>query len=322
MMRRLAMRRLLVAGALAAALDVPAAAAAWPPPRLRLLVAYPVGGLSSDVARALAEVLMRQLGVPVTVEHRPGAGGTLAIDAVARAAGDGSLLVFSAITPLTLAPLLGPVPYDPRADVQPVIGVMATPVLVVGTSALAAGDWPAMLALARQRPGALRWATSGIGTTGHLVLERAAAAAGVEVTHVPYKGGGQQITDALGGQFELLSTNLAPVPLRHVREGRLRALAVTGARRHPALPEVPTLAEQGLASANLVSTFALFAAGATPPAAVRQINGALQAALDDAALRRLLKQADNEVLGGSAEALAQRIDAEREMHRAWLARPR
>lgn len=313
---------MLVAGGLAAMLGLPRTAAAWPPARLRLLVAYPVGGLSSEVARALAEVLTRQLGLTVIVEHRPGAGGTLAIDAIARAAGDGSLLAFSAITPLTLAPLMGPLPYDPRRDVQPVIGVMATPVLVVGTPALAAADWPAMLALARQRPGALRWATSGIGTTGHLVLERAAAAAGVEVTHVPYQGGGQQITDALGGQFELLSTNLAPLPLRHVREGRLRALAVTGSSRHPALPAVPTLAEQGLAAANLVSTFALFASGATPPALVHRLNRALDAALADAALRRLLQQADNEVLGGSADALAQRIEGERELHRAWLARPR
>lgn len=315
-------RRILAGGALAVALGVPMPAAAWPPQRLRLLVAYPVGGLSSDVSSALAEVLTRQLGVAVIVEHRPGAGGTLAIDAVARAAGDGGTLAFSAITPLTLAPLLGPVPYDPRSDVRPVIGVMATPVLVVGTPALAAGDWAATLALARQRPGALRWATSGLGTTGHLVLERATAAAGVEVTHVPYKGGGQQITDALGGQFELLSTNLAPLPLRHVREGRLRALAVTGTRRHPALPEVPTLAEQGLTVANLVSTFALFAPGATPPALVQRLNRALDAALGDAALRGLLQQADNEVLGGSADALALRIESERELHRAWLARPR
>lgn len=315
-------RRSLVVAGLAALLGAPGSAAAWPPARLRLLVAYPVGGLSSDVARALAEVLARQIGVAVVVEHRPGAGGTLAIDAIARAAGDGSLLAFSAITPLTLAPLMGPLPYDPRRDVQPVIGVMATPVLVVGTPALAADDWPAMLALARQRPGALRWATSGIATTGHLVLERAAEAAGVAVTHVPYKGGGQQITDALGGQFELLSTNLAPVPLRHVREGRLRALAVTGTQRHPALPLVPTLAERALPTANLVSTFALFAPGATPPALVQRLNRVLDEALADPALRRVLREADNEVLGGSAEALVQRIDTERELHRAWLSRPR
>ena len=315
-------RRRLVAAGVAALLGAPGPAAAWPPARLRLLVAYPVGGLSSDVARALAEVLIRQLGAAVVVEHRPGAGGTLAIDAVARAAGDGSLLAFSAITPLTLAPLMGPLPYDPRRDVQPVIGVMATPVLVVGTPALDADDWPAMLALARQRPGALRWATSGIGTTGHLVLERAAEAVGVAVTHVPYKGGGQQITDALGGQFELLSTNLSPAPLRHVREGRLRALAVTGTQRHPALPQVPTLAERGLPTANLVSTFALFAPGATPPALVQRLNRALDSALADPVLRRLLREADNEVLGGSAEALARRIEVERELHRAWLARPR
>jgi tripartite-type tricarboxylate transporter receptor subunit TctC len=293
----------------------------WPPRTLRLVVAYPAGGVSSAVARALAQVLERQTGSTVLVDHRPGAGGTLAMDAVARSAGDGALLVFSAITPLTLAPWLGPLPYDPQRDIAAAYPVMATPVLLLGTPALRASGFAEALALARAAPGALRWATSGHGTTGHLVLERVAAAAQVRITHVPYQGGGQQLTDALGGQFELLSSNVAAAQLRFVREGRLRALAVTGAQRLAQLPEVPTLAELGFADANAISVFGLFAAGRTPPALLERINAALAAAASDPALQQQLAETGNLPLGGSAAAFAQRIAQEREAHRAWLAQP-
>jgi tripartite-type tricarboxylate transporter receptor subunit TctC len=274
----------------------------WPPRAIRIVVAYPVGGVSSDVARDLARVLERQLGVTVIVEHRPGAGGTLAMAAVARSAPDGATLCFSAVTPLTLAPWLGPLPYDPLREVAAVFPVMATPVLVLGTAALKAGDMAELVTLARRAPGQIRWATSGLGTTGHLVLERVAATAGVDITHVPYKGGGQQITDALGGQFEVLSSNVAATQLRLVRDGRLKALAVSGSARVDALPEVPTLAEQGFPEANQVSVFGLFASGRTPAALLDRLNAALAAAWLDPALQRRLTETNNVPLGGSAAA--------------------
>lgn len=230
----------------------------WPPRTIRIVVAYPTGGVSSGVARLLAQALERHLGATVIVDHRPGAGGTLAMDHVARSARDGTTLCFSAITPLTLAPLLTRVPYDPVRDIAAVFPVMATPVLVLGTEALKANTLADMLALARRAPGQVRWATSGIGTTGHLVLERVAVASGTVITHVPYKGGGQQLNDALGGQFEVLSSNVAATQLRLVREGRLKPLAVSGAARVQALAQVPTLAELGFPEANQVSVFGLF----------------------------------------------------------------
>lgn len=293
-------RRLLLAAA---------AAPAWATePAVRLVVAYPPGGVSDEVARALADPLAAQLGRPVRVEHRPGAGGAVAMEMLARAPADGSVLVFCAVSPLALLPLLGPTPYHPQRDIAPVAAVMATPVLVVGTPALAAEDFAGLLAAARARPGALRWASSGLATTGHLVLEQVCLSAGVEIVHVPYKGGGQQLTDALGGQFEVLSSNVAPTPLEHVRSGRLRALAVGAAQRLPVLPAVPTLAEAGHPDANLQSLFGLFAPGATPPALVDRLNAAVRSALTP--LRPRLLASNNLPQDGSAAEFAQRIAAE------------
>jgi tripartite-type tricarboxylate transporter receptor subunit TctC len=283
------------------------------------IFAYPPGGVSSDTARDLAQLIERRYATSVIVEHRPGAGGALAIDFVAHSAPDGSTLGFSAITPLTLAPLLGPVPYDPVRDVTAVIAVMATPVLLLGTRALEADSLAGAIEQARRAPGSVRWATPGTGTTGHMVLERVAAARGVVITHVPYKGGGQQITDALGGQFELLSSNVAGTQLQLFREGRLKPLAVSGDVRIAALPEVPTLAELGLADAGLVSVFGLFASGRTPAALVGRMNTALAAAVDDPMLQGRLAKTSNLPLGGSAATFEQQIAKERKQHRAWLA---
>jgi tripartite-type tricarboxylate transporter receptor subunit TctC len=296
-----------------------AASPAWPPKRLQIVVAYPPGGVSSEVARDLAQLLERRYATTVIIEHRPGAGGALAMDFVARSAPDGATLGFSAITPLTLAPLLGPVPYDPVRDVAAVMAVMATPVLLLGTRALQADSLAGAIEQARLAPGSVRWATSGAGTTGHMVLERIAAARRVVFTHVPYKGGGQQITDALGGHFELLSSNVAGTQLQLVREGRLKPLAVSGEVRIAALPEVPTLAELGLADASLVSVFGLFACGRTPAALVGRMNAALAAVLRDPVLQQRLAETSNLPLGGSPATFEQHIAREREQHRAWLA---
>ena len=142
---------------------------------VRILVAYPPGGVSDSIARALAERAATQLGVPVIVENRGGAGGVVAMESLKRAPPDGRTLVFSAISPLTFAPLFGPTGFDPDRDVTPVMSVMVTPVLVVGTRALAGDTLAAAISAARANPGGVRWATSGVGTTGHLVLQRVQA---------------------------------------------------------------------------------------------------------------------------------------------------
>lgn len=265
----------------------------WPTQALRIIVVYPPGGLSDGVARTLAERLARQLGVPVRVENRAGGGGSVGLQALARATPDGHTLAFSAISPLTLRPHLGPMGFDPLRDVAPVAGVMFTPVLLVGTPAFTGHRFADLLSQARERPRALRWATSGVATAGHLVLEQVQAGSGIAVTHVPYKGGGQQLNDALGGQFELLSTNVAPVQLSHVEAGRFRPLAVGAPRRLDVLPTVPTFTELGLPHANIGSLFGLFAPGRTPVAVLERLNAEINTAIETPEIRERLLAADN-----------------------------
>jgi tripartite-type tricarboxylate transporter receptor subunit TctC len=264
----------------------------WPARALKIVVAYPPGGVSDVIARALAEQLGPRLGVPVVVENRAGASGTLAVNAVAKASADGHSLVFSALSPLTLSPHLGSLPYEPLKDLLPVASVMYSPVLLAATPALPEGDFKALLVRARQQAGRVRWATSGKGSLGHLMLEAIASSAQVDITHVPYKGGGQQITDGLSGQFEILSVNTSGPVLQHAREGRLRALAVGAPARLDTLPQVPTLAELGFASANLNSRFGLFAAAGTAPAVLERLNSQVNAVLALPAMRERLLAAE------------------------------
>jgi len=290
--------------------SVLAQTSAWPSRPIRIVVAYPPGGVSDVVARALAEQLAPRLGTAVLVENRAGASGTLAVNAVAKSAADGYTLVFSALSPLTLSPHLGSLPYDPLKDLVPVASVMVSPVLLAATSALPQGDFKALLARARQQPGHMRWATSGNGSLGHLMLESIAATAQVQMTHVPYKGGGQQITDGLGGQFEILSVNTSGPVLQHVREGKLRALAVGAPARLEALPHVPTLSELGFASANLNSRFGLFAPAGTPAAVLEKLNTHINALLTMPAMRERLQAAECMAAPTSLTELARIVAAE------------
>jgi len=224
--RRRAAALLLLLTPLGAALAQ--SAPAWPARPLRIVVAYPPGGVSDAVARALADKLSVQLGTPVVVENRAGAGGSIGMDAVAKAAPDGYTLGFSSISPLALNPHLGRQAYDPARDIAPLASVMYSPVVLLATPAFAGKDFKDLLAAAKARPGGLRWSTSGLATVGHLMLEQVSHGANVEFTHVPYKGGGQQLTDALGGQVELVSANLSGTLMQHIQSGKLRPLAVGG----------------------------------------------------------------------------------------------
>ena len=281
---------------------------AWPRKPIRMLVAYPPGGVSDQVARELAERLAPRLGTPVLVENRPGASGTLAMEALARSEPDAHTLCFAAATAVMLMrrPAAGGLP------VHPVAGVMRTPVLVVGTPALAVKGFAAMLTLARDGGPGIRWATTGAGTTGHLVLERVKRALGQDgagLLHIPYQGGGQQLNDALGGHFEVLSTNVAPQQLESIRAGRLQALAVGAPARLPALHDVPTLAELGFADANLDSIFGLFAPLQTPKERVGRIHAEVADILREDRLRRLLLDASNTPMEGSPEVFAALVAA-------------
>jgi tripartite-type tricarboxylate transporter receptor subunit TctC len=295
-----------------------AGAAPWPQRPIRILVVYPPGGVSDAMARALAEPLSRALGVPVLIEHRPGAGGSVGMDALARAAPDGCTIAFSAITPVTLQPWLGRVPYDPLRAFAPVASVMRTPVLVVGTRAFEGRSFGDLIALARARPGAVRWASSGVATQGHMVLVQVRVRSGTRITHIPYAGGGPQLNDALGGQFEVLSTNVAAQQLQYVEAGRLKPLAVGAPARLAALPGVPTLAELGFAEANLASLFGIFAPAHTPPQVLQRLNSEVNRALQGTAMGERLREAYNLPAVGSAATFADEIALDRRRNRALV----
>ena len=295
-----------------AAIAFGAHAQAWPAKPLRIVVAYPPGGVSDAVARAIGEKLATQIGQPVVIENKAGASGSIGMDAVAKAAPDGYTIGFSAVSPLALNPHLTKSPFDPAKDIAPVASVMYSPVLLVATPAAQARDFKELIAQAKAHPGAVRWSTSGPASLGHIMLEQIKSAAAVDITHVPYKGGGQQITDALGGQFEVLSVNASPALMAHVKAGKLRVLAVGAPARLEALPQVPTLAELGHPAANLVSLFGVFAPAGVPQAVLDRLNAEINKALALPEVRTRLTGSDNVPTGGSAVDFARRIAAESE----------
>ena len=304
-------RRRAVHGLAACALaPLMARAQAWPAKPIKITVAYPPGGVADAMARLLADKLAPVLGQSVLVDNKAGASGSIGMDAVAKAAPDGYSFGFSAISPLVLNPHLGKSPFDAARDIAPVASVIASPVLLLGTSALAAKDFKELVAAAKARPGALRWATSGPASLGHIVLEQVKAGTGVDITHIPYKGGGQQINDALGGQFEVLSVNAGPAIMGHLKAGKLKALAVGSPARLEQLPQVPTLAELGLPAANLASVFGLFAPARTPAAAIERLNAEVNKLLKDKDVLQKIDAADNVPTGGSAADFAKFIAGE------------
>lgn len=305
------MKKLISTWVLLGAASLAAAQGGWPVAKpIRLIVAYPGGGVSDAVARVLADKLAVQLATPVLVENRAGASGSIGVDAVAKAAPDGYTLGFAAVSPLTLNPLLGKSPFDPLKEVMPVASVMYSPVLLLATQASEAKDLRELLAAARARPGAVRWATSGPASLGHIMLTQLAAGAKVDITHIPYKGGGQQITDAFSGQFEVLSVNTGPTIMQHVKAGKLRPLAVGAPARLDALPQVPTLAELGFSPANLTSLFGVFAPAGVPQPVLERLNLEINKALALPDVRARLSGSDNVPTGGSAADFARQIAAE------------
>jgi len=285
-----------------------ASAQVWPTAKpIHLVVAYPPGGVSDSVARALAEKLAAQLSTQVLVENKAGAGGSVGLEAVAKSSPDGYTLGFASTSPLTLNPHLRHSAFDPLKDITPVARVMVSPVLLLATSATKVTSLAELLATARAKPGTVRWATSGMASLGHIMQAQLSAAAGVEFTHIPYKGGGQQITDGLGGQYEILSVNVDSAVLQHIKTGKLRALAVGAPARLEALPTVPTLAEAGFESANLMSVFGVYTPAGLPAATLERLHGEINKALANPALRDRLTVSDNVPAAASQAEFARQI---------------
>ena len=267
-------------------LGVPAADAAEPAARsLRLLVGFAPGGAADVVARLIGPPLAERLGQSVIIDNRAGAGGVLAAAALARAGSDGQTLLLSSSGPLVVSPyIMNTLGYDVARDLQAVsLAVRFTNVVVVpaGAPMQTLADY---LRTARTRSGGLAFATSGVGSTGHLAGELLRQRAGVPLMHVAYRGGGPAMTDVLGGQvYSMIATISTALP--HVQSGRLRALAVTSARRVAALPGVPTVDESGFAGFDATNWFAFLVSAEVPLATARPISAALVDVLSAPAVR-------------------------------------
>ena len=244
----------------------------YPTKPIRLVITYPPGGNTDLVGRAIGQKLTETWGQQVIVDNRGGAGGVLGTVIAKQAAADGYTLLLGTSAGMVLNPLLmSKVPYDPLHDFAPVSLVIVLPQLLVVHPGLAARSIKEFITLAKAKPGQLNFGSSGVGTPNHLGGEMLKAMAGINIVHVPYKGGAASITDLIAGQVQLVISS-APSVVPHVRSNRLRAIAIGSARRTPALPEVPTVAESGVPGYEYTTWYGIFVPAKTPPAIVTKLN--------------------------------------------------
>lgn len=289
---------------------LPAHAQAWPAKPIRLVVPYSAGGTADLLGRSIARKLGESLGQQVIIENRTGAGGGIGADLVAKSKSDGYTLLMGTIATHAINPNLYPDnPYDPVKDFAPVLLVATMPNLLVVNPAVPAKNVRELIALAKAKPGELAFASAGSGTTQHLSGELFKKMAGVDMLHIPYKGNAPAVADLVGGQVQVMFDNI-PISLQQVRAGKLRALAVTGPKRSPVLPDIPTIAEAALPGYSVTSWFALFAPAGTPAEIVATLNKEAHKALGDKTVHQQLVDQGIEPAGGTPEQLAAHIRAE------------
>lgn len=301
--------RVAAACALAAAIPatIPAAwAQAWPARPVNLIVPFPAGGTTDVLARALGQELSKSLGQPVVVENRPGAGATLGADHVAKAKPDGYTLLMGAVHHTIATSVYRRLGYDFQKDLAPITVVAVVPNVLVVNPQVPAKTVQELLAQARAQPGKLAYGSNGAGTGQHLIGAQFESMGGVELLHVPYKGSGPLTTDLLGGQIAMSFDTVTPV-LPHIKAGKLRALAVTTARRSVALPDVPTLDEAGLKGFDMGTWFGVLAPASTPREVLARLGADMNRIIESPQFRRKMEEIGAEPIGGSPEQMARQI---------------
>jgi tripartite-type tricarboxylate transporter receptor subunit TctC len=275
-----------------------------------LVVPYAAGGGNDVMARIVADRMSKTLGQQIVIENRGGAGGTIATRGVARSAPDGYTLVVGGTGTLAINPTLYANPgYDPRKDFAPVGLIAASALVVLVHPNVAARSIEELIALAKKDPGKLNYASAGPGSGIHLGTELFASMAGVRFTHVPYRGSSPALNDLIGGHVDIYFSSLPPA-VGLVGEGKVRALAVTGTRREPALPSLPTVAEAGLPGYEAVLHYGIAAPAGTPRAIIDKLNTALRESLAAAETRTLMAKAGVEPMPSTPEDYAADIDRE------------
>ena len=279
MKRRTSLLRITAVALACAVATGTAFAQSWPSRAVKVVVPYPPGGPTDIVGRVVAQKLAEQTGQPFVVENRAGAGGNIGAEAVARSAPDGYTLLVGTTGHAVNATLFKAPGYRVLQDFVPVSQLTAGPLVVVVNPSLPARNMRELAARARERPGMITYASSGNGASTHLAVEMFNTMAGVRMTHVPYKGSAPGLADTIAGQTSVMfDTMLSAMP--HVRSGRLRALATTGAARSPAAPDLPTVAESGFPGYEAIAWNGLMAPAGTPPEVVARLNAEVRKALE------------------------------------------
>lgn len=306
-MRNLRKRALLGALAAAAALALPGAwAQTWPSRSVSIIVPFPAGGTTDVLARALGQELSKTLGQPVVVENKPGAGATLGADYVAKAKADGYTLLMGAVHHTIATSVYRKLGYDFEKDFAPITTVALVPNVLVVNPQVPAKTVQELLAQAKAQPGKLTYGSNGTGTGQHLIGAQFEGMGGVQLLHVPYKGSGPLTTDLLGGQISMSFDTVTPV-LPHIKAGKLRALAVTTAKRSVALPDVPTLEEAGLPGFDMGTWFGMLAPAGTPKDIVARLNADMVKIIQSPEFRKKMDDIGADPIANTPEQMARQI---------------
>ena len=301
--------RTLIAACLLA-VSACALAQAFPSRPVRFISPFPPGGAVDVITRITATGLQEALGQPVVVENRSGAGGTVGADAAARAPADGYTLFSGGIATHAIAPALySKLGYDAVRDFSPLSMIGTTPNVLIVNPSVQARSVGEFIALAKAAQRKLDYGSPGIGTSPQLSMELFKLMSGIELVHIPYKGNAPAIADLLGGQLPVIFDNL-PGAIGQIKAGRVRALGVTSAARHPSLPDVPTIAESGLPGFEVVVWYAVFAAGTPPPQVLASLTAAANRAVSSPEVQKKLSDAGVDPGASSPDDLAMRVRTE------------
>jgi tripartite-type tricarboxylate transporter receptor subunit TctC len=282
----------------------------YPSKPIRLNVPFPAGGGTDIISRVLANRLAETLKQPVIVENKPGAGGSIGVDATAKSAPDGYTLVMGQTANLAINPTLYTnLPYDPVRDLVPVALVADSPVVLVVGAESRFKTLAEIIAAAKAKPGDVTFATPGNGTVAHLVGEQLSGTAQVKMLHVPYKGAAQALTDLMGGRVDMFYSSV-PSALAQIKGGKLRAIAVTSKSRSPSLPDVPTVDESGFAGFDATTWFGILAPAKTPQPVIDKLNAEINAALKSPEVGEKIASEGGKPLGGTADTFTALLTAD------------
>ncbi len=283
----------------------------WPSKPISLIVPFPSAGTTDVLARAVGQELSAALGQPVVVESKPGAGSTLGADYVAKAKPDGHILLMGAVHHTIASSVYKKLPYDFQKDLAPISVVAMVPNVLVINPGTPAKNVAELVALAKTQPGKYSFGSNGNGTAQHLIGAQFESMGAVELLHVPYKGSGPLTTDLLGGQIQMSFDTITPV-LPHIKAGKLRALAVTTAKRSPSLPDVPTLDEAGLKGFDIGTWFGLLAPAGTPAPVIERISSEITRIVARPDFRKKLEDIGANPVGNSPAQMARQIKEDTE----------